>query len=115
MPGLQNLCMSMLALVDDGQLSMPDIARSCAERPAKTFGLFPKKGALQVGSDADFVIVNGAKRTLVTDSQQRSKADYTTLKGRTINGRIEGVFLRGKMIARDGGVVSRPSGSFVRP
>jgi dihydroorotase-like cyclic amidohydrolase len=52
---------------------------------------------------------------LVTDSQQRSKADYTTLKGRTINGRIEGVFLRGNMIARDGEVVCRPSGSFVRP
>ncbi len=115
MPGLQTLCMSMLALVDDGQLSMPDIARSCAERPSKAFGLFPKKGALQVGSDADLIIINGAERTLVTDGQQRSKADYTTLKGRTINSRIEGVFLRGNMIARDGEVVSRPSGSFVRP
>lgn len=115
MPGLQTLCMSMLALVDDGQLSMPDIARSCAENPAKSFGLFPKKGTLQVGSDADLIIVNGAERTLVTDSQQRSKADYTTLKGRTISGRIESVFLRGKMIARDGEVVSGPGGRFVRP
>jgi dihydroorotase len=115
MPGLQTLCMSMLALVDDGQISMPDIARSCAESPAKSFGLFPRKGALQVGSDADLIIVDGAERTLVTDSQQRSKADYTTLKGRTINGRIESVFLRGKLIARDGEVVSGPGGRFVRP
>jgi dihydroorotase-like cyclic amidohydrolase len=94
---------------------MSDIARSCAERPSKAFGLFPKKGALQVGSDADLIVINGTDRTLITDSQQRSKADYTTLKGRTINGRVEGVFLRGKMIARDGEVVSRPNGSFVRP
>jgi dihydroorotase-like cyclic amidohydrolase len=94
---------------------MPDIARSCAESPAKSFGLFPRKGALQVGSDADLIIVDGAERTLVTDSQQRSKADYTTLKGRTINGRIESVFLRGKLIARDGEVVSGPGGRFVRP
>ena len=115
MPGLQTLCVSMLALVGEGQLSMPDIARSCAERPSKVFGLFPKKGALQVGSDADLIIVNAGERTLVTDRQQRSKADYTTLKGRTINGRIENVFLRGKMIARDGEVISPPSGSFVRP
>jgi dihydroorotase-like cyclic amidohydrolase len=77
--------------------------------------LFPKKGTIQVGCDADLIIVNGSERTLVTDSQQRSKADYTTLKGRAINGRIESVFLRGKMIARDGEVVSPPSGSFVRP
>jgi dihydroorotase len=115
MPGLQTLCMSMMALVDDGQLSMPDIARLCAEQPSKAFGLFPKKGAIQVGSDADLIIVNGGERTLVTDCEQRSKADYTTLKGRTINGRIENVFLRGKMIARGGEVVSPPSGSFVRP
>jgi dihydroorotase len=115
MPGLQTLSMSMMALVDDGQLSMPDIARLCAEQPSKAFGLFPKKGTIQVGCDADLIIVNGSERTLVTDSQQRSKADYTTLKGRAINGRIESVFLRGKMIARDGEVVSPPSGSFVRP
>jgi dihydroorotase len=115
MPGLQTLCMSMLALVDDGQLSMPDIARACAERPSKAFGLYPKKGAVQAGSDADLVIVNGAERTLITDSQQRSKADYTTLKGRTVNGRIEGVFLRGKLIATEGEIASGPHGSFVRP
>lgn len=115
MPGLQTLLMSMLALVADGQLSMPDIARSCAERPSKAFGLFPKKGALQVGSDADLILLNSAERTLITDRQQRSKADYTTLKGRTINSRIESVMLRGKIIAHDDVVVSRPSGSFVRP
>jgi dihydroorotase len=115
MPGLQTLCMSMLALVDEQALSMPDIAGACAERPARCFGLYPKKGALQVGSDADLIIVNGAERTLVTDHQQRSRADYTTLKGRTVNGRIESVLLRGQTGARDGEVVSTPTGRFVRP
>ncbi len=115
MPGLQTLCASMLALVDDGEMTLPDVARSCAEMPAKCFGLHPRKGALQVGSDADFIIVNSAEQTLVTDQQQRSKADYTTLKGRRINARIESVFLRGNLIARDGKIVSSSTGRFVRP
>jgi dihydroorotase len=115
MPGLQTLCASMLALVDEGELSMPDIARSCAEAPAKHFGLHPRKGALQVGSDADFIIINGAETMLVTDSQQRSKADYTTLKGRRINSRIESVYLRGNLIARNGETVARSAGRFVHP
>jgi dihydroorotase len=115
MPGLQTLFISMLALVDDGQLSLSDIARSCAEMPAMCFGLHPRKGALQAGSDADFIIVNGAQQTLVTDLQQRSKANYTTLKGRRINSQIENVYLRGNLIARDGEIVSDANGRFVRP
>ena len=49
MPGLQTLCMSMLALVDDGQLSMPDIARSCAETPGKMLRPLPKEGRAASG------------------------------------------------------------------
>jgi dihydroorotase len=115
MPGLQTLCISMLALVDDGQLSLPDIAKSCAEMPAICFGLHPRKGALRAGSDADLIIVNAAQQTIVTDRQQRSKANYTTLKGRRINSRIESVYLRGNLIARDGEIVSDAIGRFVRP
>lgn len=115
MPGLQTLCASMLALVDEGVLSLSDIARTCAERPAACFGLHPRKGALQAGLDADFVILDSTQPTLIEDSQQLSKADYTTLKGRTIKSRIDSVYLRGNLIAEHGRIAGAPGGRFVRP
>jgi dihydroorotase-like cyclic amidohydrolase len=115
MPGLQTLCASMLALVDDGALSLSDVARACAEQPATAFGLYPRKGALQAGSDGDFIILDTSEPTLIKDSQQLSKAGYTTLKGRTINSRIDAVYLRGKLVAEHGRIVGGPAGRFVRP
>jgi dihydroorotase len=115
MPGLQTLCASMLALVEEGALSLRDLARTCAERPAACFGLYPRKGLLQPGSDADFIILDPTQPTLIEDSQQLSKAGYTTLKGRTISSRIDAVYLRGNPIADCGRVVGAPRGRFVRP
>jgi dihydroorotase len=115
MPGLQTLLASMLALVEDGAMSLEDIVRCCAERPAASFGLYPKKGALQVGSDADLIVVDPARPTLIEDATQRSKANYTTLKGRSINSRIESVYLRGKLVAHHDQIVAEPTGRFVRP
>lgn len=115
MPGLQTLLASMLTLVDDGHLTLSEVVRCCAERPAASFGLFPKKGALKVGSDADFVVLDPSSPMLIDDTQQRSKANYTTLKGRTISSRIESVYLRGILIAHQGELVSEPLGRFVRP
>jgi dihydroorotase len=115
MPGLQTLYASMLALVDDGALDLRDIARTCAERPAACFGLHPRKGVLQPGADADFIVLDTTQPTLIDDSQQLSKAGYTTLKGRKINSRIDAVYLRGNLIAECGHVVGTPGGRFVRP
>jgi dihydroorotase len=114
MPGLQTLCASMMVLVDDGVFSLQDVVRSCARAPAAAFGLYPRKGALQVGSDADMIIVDPTRPTLIEDQQQRSKARYTTLKGRVVNSRVDSVFLRGKLIAQDGDIVSGPTGRFQR-
>ena len=115
MPGLQTLLPSMLALVDEGALTLPDIVRTCAERPAARFGLYPRKGALAPGSDADFAILDPAQSTVIENSQQLSKADYTTMQGRTISSRIESVYLRGRPLAEDGRIAATPAGRFVRP
>jgi dihydroorotase-like cyclic amidohydrolase len=115
MPGLQTLFASMLALVEDGAISLQGVVRCCAERPAASFGLYPAKGALQVGSDADLIVVDPSRPTLIGDTTQRSKANYTTLKGRMIKSRIESVYLRGKLLAHEDQLVSEPAGRFVRP
>jgi len=115
MPGLQTLLASMLALVDDGVLSLKDVVRACAASPARHFGLYPRKGALAPGSDADLIILDPQRQTLIVDSSQRSRADYTTLRGRVISSTIDSVFLRGRPIVQDGEVLGSPTGRFVRP
>ncbi|MBV8510802.1 MAG: amidohydrolase family protein [Xanthobacteraceae bacterium] len=115
MTGLQTLCASMLALIDDGKLTLQDMVRTCCENPARWFRLYPRKGTLRSGADADIVILNPSQPTLISDSDQHSKADYTTLAGRKISARIERVLLRGQTIFADGGFPSAPTGGFVRP
>jgi dihydroorotase len=115
MPGLQTLCASMLALIDDQELSLTDLVRACCENPARRFRLYPRKGALVPGADADIVILDPAKETLVRDSDQYSKADYTTLAGRRINWTVERVLLRGQTVFCDRKFPSAPTGHFIRP
>ncbi len=115
MPGLQTLCASMLALVDEKELSLSDLVRECCENPARAFRLYPRKGAIVVGADADLVVLDLTKTTIVRDADQWSKADYTTLAGRTVNGVIERVLLRGETVFVDGRFESPPRGRFVRP
>jgi dihydroorotase len=115
MPGLQTMCASMLALVDDEEVSLTDLVRTCCENPAKRFRLYPHKGALVPGADADIVMIDPTKSTLIKDSDQFSKADYTTLAGRKINWEIGRVLLRGQTIFCDGQFPAAPTGHFVRP
>ena len=115
MTGLQTLCLSMLALVDRGKLSLNDVVRICCENPAKNFRLFPKKGTIAPGSDADIVIIDPKTVTLVRNENLYSRADYTTLAGETINGKIERVLLRGQTVFHDGRFGEKPAGQFVRP
>lgn len=115
MPGLQTLCASMLALVDDGHLSLSDLVRSCCENPARAFRLHPRKGEITVGADADLIILDPNQKTLVRDADQFSKADYTTLNGRTINWAIERVFVRGQCAFHDGEFPVQAGGQFISP
>jgi dihydroorotase len=115
MPGYQTLCASMLALIDENELTLQHLVRHCAERPARLFNLYPKKGAIVPGADADLVIIDPSRRMEVRDSDQYSKAGYTTLAGRTVSCLIEQVLLRGRVISREGKSDGTPGGRFVRP
>jgi len=114
LPGVQTFAAIMRALADQGALSLQDIARTCAEQPARLFGLYPRKGTLAVGSDADLVIIDPNSSTTITDDDQLSKAGWTPFAGLTTPGCIERVMLRGQTICRDGVVANTPIGSFLK-
>lgn len=114
MPGLQTLFASMMVLVDRGVMTMTDIARLCADRPARRFRL-DAKGRIAEGADADIVVVDPSRPHRVRNEDQHSRADYTTLAGFRVSASIERVMLRGQTIYSDGAFPASPSGRFVRP
>ena len=75
--------------------------RSCTN-PAKVGGVYPQKGTLSVGSDADIVIFNPKKKWTMTKKKMYGAADYTCYEGREIEGKIDLVMQRGKILVKDG-------------
>lgn len=115
LPGLQTFSTVMLELVDRGDLSLSDVVRTCAEQPARRFGLYPRKGALTVGSDADLVVIDASAVSVIRDEDQYSLAGYTAFAGREVKGSVTRVLLRGETIMHDGQLVGGPTGRFIRP
>ena len=76
--------------------------------------MYPKKGVLQEGSDADIVILDPERRKVITASEQVSECDYAPLEGLEVTGTIDEVYLRGQKIAEDGRVILENQGQYVK-
>ena len=114
-PGLENrLHMIHEFGVRTGRLSLNRMVELLATNPAKLFGLYPRKGTIAPGSDADIVIFDPEKRHLITAETQHSKTDYNLYEGTEVTGSPEIVFLRGNVLVDNGELVAEPGvGEFV--
>ncbi|MQA96114.1 MAG: amidohydrolase family protein [Streptosporangiales bacterium] len=113
LPGLDTTFPLLLDAAARGRLSYEDIARVYAETPARTYGLWPRKGALLPGSDADLVLVDPGAEWTVRDADVRSKAGWSPYAGRRVTGRAVRTYLRGEPIAVDGAVAGDRTGRFL--
>ncbi|HKI93618.1 MAG TPA: amidohydrolase family protein [Gaiellaceae bacterium] len=85
-----------------------------AEAPARRFGLWPAKGALRVGADADLVLLDPDERWTVDPEQLVTPAGWSPYAGRVLRGRVREVLARGETIFRDGRVIAAPGrGAFL--
>ncbi len=85
-----------------GQLSMGQIVNLLSTGPAKQFGLYPKKGILREGSDADIVLFDPSEIWTISRDTTHSAALYTPYEGTTVMGRVKMTYLRGRLIMGDG-------------
>jgi dihydroorotase (multifunctional complex type) len=102
LPGLDTTTRLLLDAVAVGRLSWSDVVRCYAEEPAKRYGLWPAKGRLAEGADADLILVDPAAIVEIRDEDVISKAGWTPFAGRTTRGDVVRVFLGGEEIARGG-------------
>ena len=115
LPGLEvRLPLLFDAAVTQGRLSLERFVELTSTAPAKLYGLYPKKGALAVGADADIAIWNAAKTVRLSASMMHDRAGYTPYEGRVIKGWPETVLSRGRVTVRDGSLHVAPgSGRFL--
>lgn len=85
-----------------GRIDLNRFVDSASTQAARLFGLYPKKGTIQAGSDADLVIYDPAYRGVISARTQLMNVDYSAFDGWPIAGRASCVTVRGKVQARDG-------------
>jgi dihydropyrimidinase len=108
-PGLENRLQMIHEFgVRGGKITLNRMVELLATNPAKLFGLYPRKGTLAVGSDADIVIFDPEKRVTITAEGQHSKVDYNLYEGTQVTGTPEIVLLRGNVLVEDGELVASP-------
>ena len=84
-----------------GRLSLAEIQKLMSENTAKRYGLYPQKGIIKVGSDADFTIVDLDKKWVVEPSKLESKGKYSPLAGKKLKGQIYMTIVRGEVVYKE--------------
>jgi len=118
MPGLEEFLPLMLTAVHRGRLSLAEVTRLMCENPARLFGLWPRKGTLAVGSDADVVLVDMREERIHDHSTLYTKSRGTALMydGVRMQGLPVATFVRGRAVMRAGKVVGEAGwGQWVTP
>lgn len=117
-PGIENRMSLMYhGGVVEGRLSLNRFVELTSTAAAKTFGMFPKKGTIAVGSDADIVVFDPErKETISVDNEftHHMKVDYSAYEGFEVQGWSEVVLSRGRVMVENGSQVTSGGGSFVK-
>ena len=95
-----------------GRITAVDMARLLAENPARLFGMYPQKGVLAVGSDADLVIFDPNDTGRITAETQYQNVDYTPYEGMALRGRVDTVLLGGEVAVEGGRVLLERRGRY---
>jgi dihydropyrimidinase len=109
LPGIETRLGLVWEGVAAGRITRADWVRLCAEAPARTFGLWPAKGNLRAGSDADIVVWDPARDQSLDAERLHMAVDHSPYHGMTVTGWPELVFARGDLVARDARYVGEPA------
>jgi dihydroorotase len=109
MPGVQTQLPLMLDFVANGKLSIERLVELCCEGPARVYGA-ARKGRIDVGADADLVLVDLAARRRIENSWIASRCGWTPFDGREVTGWPIATIVRGRIVMRDDELIGSPLG-----
>jgi dihydroorotase-like cyclic amidohydrolase len=118
LPGLEEFVPLMLTAVHQERLTLPQLVRLVCETPARSFGLWPRKGSLLPGADGDVTVVDTRMERTHDHTKLYTKARDTALvyDGLRFGGVPVMTIVRGRVVMRDGRVTGEPGwGEWVRP
>ena len=114
-PGIETSLRLMLNGVSEGRTSINRVVECMCENPAKVYGLFPQKGQIAVGADADMVVLDMDRAEMVSNDKIVSKCGWSPFDGKVLKGFPELVFVRGRLVGDNGSFVGQKGyGRFVR-
>ena len=100
-------------MVERGEIGVERFYELLAKNPAVNFGMYPRKGTLSVGSDADIVIWDPDCMWTIRADEQFMNTDYSPWEGRQVKGKARAVFLRGVLCFEGGRLLQRGIGRYI--
>jgi dihydroorotase-like cyclic amidohydrolase len=99
--------------VHAGRMSLQQLVRATSEGPARAWGLYPRKGCLAVGSDADLTLVDLAAEGVIEERRLHGKNNLTPFEGHKTVGVAVATVVRGHVVMQDGELLGEPRGRMV--
>jgi dihydropyrimidinase len=115
-PGLPVLGTHLPALLHFGRLRgvpLEILVERATRGPAKVYGIYPRKGTIAVGSDADLVVVDLDLERVVRAEELQGMSDFSPFEGKRLRGWPVATIKGGKIVARDGKIVGPPNGRYI--
>jgi dihydropyrimidinase len=111
-PGIPGVETTLLLLysfgVKTGRLRLTDLVRLLCANPAKIFGLWPRKGDIAPGFDADIALFDPRPERHLSNGELHSRAGFSPYEDMPVSGRVTTTILRGQVVYRDGAIVGQP-------
>src|SRR5439155_705839 len=115
-PGMATILPALMTYgVRAGKISVADVVRAFSTNAARIFGLFPRKGTLAPGADADVIVVDDRSERTVEPRALRSRSDFSIYEGQPLTGWPTHVISRGRVLLRDGEFVAERGGGLLLP
>jgi len=114
-PGVETSVPLMLTQVNEGRISLNQYVKLVSENPARLFNMYPQKGSFNIGTDADFTIVDMEKESVIDKNRLHSKTKITPFDGYKVKGVPVFTIVRGNVVMKDGRIIGEPQGRKIDP